>query len=367
MKSPNEVSLRPEVVPSRAPELRLGYLLVSILLAASGLLVGLMTNLGPTDMHLHLAGPVAKAFNPAVELDTRATERADTVFEPPRSERPESIMPMNLIVHTGEHSYAVLASGVDAEIGSGEFLVERDFQVQSFLQPIATQNSDVPTSIDVYGKSSFVCRAEAGEQYLLQQIASEDGPEMLDGWVESDEGLLLAVRLLPTRGDCQKGVWARDAKLSAPSLARRVKIDSTLRKMVVRKVRDSPEYRAIQADFESDGHSGAWHRFDSGRFTVSHWRSAGEDILAVSAQVGGCGYFSAQLSQMYKIGSDGTVERMPAINADFSQISAAADVDADGELEFVADGEFYDTMVLRSGPALVRTIKNEVPIFYCTC
>lgn len=371
------VELRPERRPVS------GILFGISLAVLGGFLGGVITNYGPTYLHLHLTQahlqPVAqtpevvyvkaepKSIPDKFEVETPAPDA--------KSNLPENAE-ARLIVDSGSQHYILLSADAKSKWAGAKSQLRRhsqkDGMVHTYVQKAG--ESLIPSEflswknrkVSLYDSKGFRCTANIGQFVLLQQVADDFPDDKVVTW-DNPDSIVLAAQLKGSQGRCANAIWARDSSLPAPAIARHTKASGALRKLAKKTFRTSSDYQAIQKDFRKDGKKGPWDQFEFDSLQMNLVTGSSETLLRISAAVGGCGYFGAELSQLYRVSKDNTLTRIASEGYELDSIDTAVDFDGDGDLDFVVSGEGWDYALVKQDSQLRELMRNPVSVYMCRC
>ncbi len=365
------MSLSQQVQPFQKPA-PFGLIASLIVAAMGGFAGGMLMEHGPTYLNVHVTQPIlgqqivdSEVIAPVAEPVLAPTARGAEA---------------RVVVHAGDRSFVVLQDKADPawghgsiEVGTVDFMTTRH-QTVSDEALSSDLRSWQSAPVILRDDQGYVCSGTIVEFLLLEQLAA-DGLDVEKHWDEYGTGPLLVGRIDVTQGNCEAATWARHGNLSAPSIGRIDRGTKKLRREARRAFRQADAYRAIQKEYESDEyadehdeHKGTWDRFLDGKLTMQFVRSAEQELVFVQAQVGECGTFNAQLGIIFARQDDGSLVALKSDNAFLSSIVAAADVDGDGDLDLLTQGDAYDrSLMLQEKTGLAHETHSEVAIHYCRC
>tara|TARA_R110002073_G_scaffold123819_5_gene267801 strand:+ start:89092 stop:90213 length:1122 start_codon:yes stop_codon:yes gene_type:complete len=373
------MSLSQQVQPHKTPA-PLGIMASVVIAALGGFVGGLLIEHGPTYFNVHVSQPVlgesqvhsdfvSATPTPFLEpaLHTNAQPDAEPAVLAAGAEA-------RIVVHDDARSYLVLQAKAPKVWGTGAIaLSSGENQMLSTLSQ-SIDLAKLPTeqaawlgaSVTMYDDQGFACSGTVDSLALLEQFAGDGMSE--GGWDEYGEGPLLVARISPDKGSCAEASWGRHAALSAPSIGRLSKGTKADRREARRAFRSTPAYRKFQKEFLADGQKGKWDAYWDSELTIRVIRSPEQELVFVEAQVGGCGEFEAQLGTLFERKADGTLHALSSENSFLADIEAAADIDGDGDLDFITQGDAYNRALMRRDDSgLTTQSENNVGIYFCRC
>ncbi len=368
------MSLSQHVQPHRAPA-PLGIVASLVVAALGGFVGGMLIEHGPTYLNVHVTQPVLGQSSEPSELISEVEPVAAPVAEP-ETDNAEILArgaESRIVVHAQDAAYIVLQHSANRDWGTGairssnrdDFLVTLRQSVSLAALP-PEYSAWLKAPVTLFDSRGYACSATVETLELLEQYAGEG--MSLETWDEYGDGPLLVARLAASKGKCTNAVWGRHAELAAPSIGRITRGTKGERREARKVFRASAAYRTLQAQFLEEGHKGNWDAFWEGRLSISVVRSPEQELVFVQAQVGGCGEFNAQLGTIFERQEDGTLQALASDNTFLAGIAAAADVDGDGDLDIVTQGDLYDrTLNLHNGSGLSVHSQSLVGIYYCRC
>ncbi len=351
-------------------------LLFGISLAVlGGFLGGVITSYGPTYLNVHVTQPVLQRGTKNVAK--RDSPQAKAVVTP----APVDVAPLGkdanarLVVYDGPQAFVVLQNQASQEwAAKGSAIVQRpvkeEFSVHTYTQRVSTSALPQPLaqwqgqSLQLFDSKGFKCSARVDSFYLLEQIL--DPFDKGEDWNNPGE-LMLVAALTPSSGRCGDALWARDARLPFPSLARHTKATRSLRKAARNAFRSSSAHKALQAQYRKEGHRGHWDQMDFDSISIQLFSGPSEQILSISASVGGCGDFAGSLQQLYRVQPDQSLTAIPLPeHLEMGTIEAAVDVDGDGDLDFIAQS-VWDRSIVEQSSKTRKTLTSSVQSDMCPC
>lgn len=382
--SESKPSLRPEVQWNLRK--RLPSLLFAIAIAGIGGFVGgYLTSVGPHYLNIH----VTEAFTSgepdrgsaeltvarvpsAVQVEPAIEAPAEEVALPAAQVAPEGAE-ARLVMQGKNRSYVVLNPAPDATWGTGAKQVRSDDFEFTVTQGLASEFTTPELErwrgreLVLYSAAGYACSARVTDFELLQK-SFEDGSEgssltrtFLAGSFQ------LVARVKPIRGSCKSAIWARDASLPAPALGNLGTARRSLRRLVRKEFRQSPAWQAIQKRFLNEGNRGNWDSLFDSPPTIRSMRAAAEELVLISANTASCGEFDGTLSMLYRVEPDGGLTQLESNELYIEDLKASADIDGDGDLDFIASPQQYQTILVKQDPDLKIETTSSVLINYCGC
>jgi len=376
------MSIRQHVQPHRHPAPL--SLVASIIVAALGGFVGgaLLEN-GPTYLNVHVTQPWLAETTYEAEPQALASKA-----EPIPTESAEEAVPVErvanvpemlsgadarIVVHAGQTPYLILRAKADSTWGRGVITSKTgDGVLTTLRQPANTEvlpselQAWIGSPVTLYNAKGYTCQGEIERIELLEQFAG-DGVEP-EGWDSYSSGPQLAARVRPVKGQCSSATWARDSRLPSPGLARVQRGTKKERRMAREAFRKTDKYQELQERYLAEGNSGPWDKFWDNELQIQVLRSARQDLIFVQAQVGGCGDFDGQLGSVFVQSETRELTLLPTGESFLSDVLAAADIDNDGDLDLITQGDGFDrSLVVQDDAAMVETSHSEVPIYFCRC
>jgi hypothetical protein len=365
--------------------------LTSIVIAALGGFVGgVLIEHGPTYFNVHVTQPVlgdagtnsefisAQAPAPAAEepapaAEEPAPEEPQTVAEQPEPAMVAMGADARIVVSDGKRTYIVLQGKAPAAWGTGAISASSPDEMLTTLKQAtdmsalaAPQTDWLGANVTLYDERGFACSGTVDKLVLLEQFAG-DGLTR-DGWDEYADGPMLAAQVHSDNGSCKDASWGRHGTQPAPSIGRISRGSKAERRDARNAFRRTKAYRRFQKAFLADGQTGNWDAYWDNELTIRVIRSAEQELIFVEAQVGGCGEFEAQLGVLFERQDDGALKAMPSENPFLGDIKAAADIDGDGDLDFISQGDGFNRALMRQDEEQLTTqSKIDVGIYYCRC
>jgi hypothetical protein len=366
------VGLQPEVrwnFRRRLP----GVVFAVTVAGLGGFLGGLMMSWGPQYLSIHVTE--------AVQDTPMQVASVEAPVPPPEvsvSESAEEVEPLptgaeaRLVVHSKKHSYVLIEEVVDPSIGIGKKRVRaNDFRF-TMTQDIH-QGSVTPEmllwgdrELTLFGKRGYLCNARVGAFQLLQQ-SDEDTDDVKEVSREWDgNSAHLVARLEPLRGSCKQATWARDVGLPAPALGQVGKAGKSMRKRARAAFRSGADWNQLQNEFKSQGGKGRWDSQYGSTPVVRTLRGPAEELVFVGVNTEGCGEFEAALGSVYRVAADGQLEEIER-ETFITDVSLAADFDADGDLDFISHSSDGARALVYQGATLREELRSHVIVNYCGC
>lgn len=381
------MTLSQHVQPHRPPA-PMGIILSLIIVGLGGFVGGLLIEHGPTYFNLHVTQPVLGfetgisdfASGPTSELVSAPV--SELIPDPPTEPALQTVPKVaptavgaeaRIVIHAGKRTYLVLQDGASKDWGTGPIKTTIDDYLTTLRQSTKATALDPGqrawhgAKVTLYDAKGHVCNGIVESIDLLEQFAGDSMTE--GGWDEHrKDGPALVARITSTQANCKGATWARHADLPAPSLGRIRKGTRSTRKEARKAFRSSIAYRKIQEQHEDAGLAGKWDAFWKQPLTIRVVQSAGQELVFVQAQVGGCGDFRAQLGTLFVRQTDGTLKAMPSDNNLLADIEAAADIDGDGDLDLITLGDGYDrSLMLQNDSEFSQMVHVHVGLYYCRC
>lgn len=377
--TPSTSSLRPEVqwnLPSRLPALLFAVAVAGV----GGFMGGLLTSYGPRILNVHVTeafhgDPVEQAavlseVEPAATLEPAVIEPEEVLVA---TEELPLGAEARLVMHGKAKSYVVLNPAPESSWGTGPKRVRGDDFAFTMTQKVP---NDVlgpeilawqGRQLSLYSTRGYTCTATVGAFALLQNSFEDDdsGDSVTREFIEGT--FQLVAELEPLRGRCKAAVWARDAALPAPSLGHVARPTKSIRRHALRSYRQSPIWKKLQRKFNREGLKGNWDQMFDSNPTILSMRSASEELVLVSANQAGCGEFDGTLSLVFQVQPDGSLRELDSSEVFVAEVTASADIDGDGDLDFVGSGSYSDTLLVKQGPALSIASKTDVLVNVCGC
>jgi hypothetical protein len=375
--------LRPEVQWSLRG--RLPALLFAISVAGIGGFVGgSIMSYGPHYVNIHVTeafdrGEMRRASvaEPVGAVVAVAVETPDEVVAQPAPKAAEVALPAGaesrLVMQGKNRSYLVLDSSPKVHWGAGAKRVRgADFEFTltqaldpDFVTPEIALWRD--REVTLFSATGYSCTAKVSDFQLLQK-SFEDGDGRESVFREFEPGLFqLVARVEPLRGNCAPAVWARDASLAPPAIARVGRAKKALRRLAESKFRASPDWKALQKRFAKEGGKGKWDSLWDTAPTIQSMRGASEELVMISATGGNCGEFEGALSIFYRVEQDGSLSQIASGKLNLEDVAAAADIDADGDLDFIGSRYRSETLLVRQNAQLEKESSSQVLINVCGC
>ncbi len=365
------MSLSQQVHPYQKPA-PFGLIASLIVAALGGFAGGMLMEHGPTYLNVHVTQPILGQQIVDSELLVPMEEQALA----PKARGAEA----RIAIHSDVGTFVVLQDKADQAWGNGpiqvstaDFMTTRHQTVSDEALP-SDLRSWQSAPVILRDDKGYVCSGTISEFRLLEQLAA-DSLDVEKRWDDYGNGPLLVGRVDVTQGDCEAATWARHGNLSTPSIGRVDRGTKKLRREARQAFRQADAYRTIQKEYESDEyadeydeHKGKWDRFLDGKLTIQFAGSPEQELVFVQAQVGECGTFNAQLGIVFARQDDGSLVALQSDNEFLSRVVAAADVDGDGDLDLLTQGDTYDrSLMLQADTKLSHETHAEVPIHYCRC
>ncbi len=376
-------SLRPEVMWNLRG--RLPSLLFAISVAGIGGFVGgSIMSYGPHYVNVHIteandSGEMerASAADPVTAVVAVAVQPAAQVEVKPATKTSEKVLPKGaearLVMQGKNRSYIVLDSAPQAAWGIGAKRIrgkDYEFTLTQDLAPEFT-TSEIEAwrdrEVTLYSPTGYACSARVSDFQLLQK-SYEEGDDGASVYQEFETGLFqLVARVEPVRGNCGSALWARDASLAAPAIGRVGRVKKALRRKARQEYRETIEWKALQKRFVKEGGKGKWDSiWDTGP-TIRSMRGVSEELIMVSSNGGYCGEFEGALSVFYRVDERGSLARIASGEVYLGDVSAAADIDADGDLDFIGGRFRGNTLLFRQDEELVLESSVDMLINFCGC
>jgi hypothetical protein len=218
--------------------------------------------------------------------------------------------------------------------------------------------------VHLYGQDELACTGIAGQPELVATIA-DDGITG-DDMASFEGAYAIAAPIEVTEGDCTQAIWARDSELPAPALARLSPLKGARRRAALKTFRALPAHRKLQTEYSGDG---LWDRPWGDDPSAIRLQGRDSTLVVVTAQVGGCGDFEAQLTAVFEEQEDGSLELRSAAPGlgSLAYPRAAADLNGDGQLELFVQGDGLDYAIVSNPGDLQVREEYSIPIFYCLC
>lgn len=373
--------LRPEVLWNLRG--RLPALLFAVSVAGIGGFVGgSIMSYGPHYVNVHVteafdSGEVAPVAEPVAAAIPVAVEPPNEIVAQPALEAAELALPAGaearLVMQGKNTSYIVLDSSPKVQWGAGakrvrgadfEFTLTQDLDPDFTTPEIALWRD---REVTLFSTTGYSCSATVSDFQLLQK-SFEDGDGSDSVFKEFEPGLFqLVARVEPIRGNCANAVWARDASLAPPAIGRVGRTKKALRRLAQSEFRGSPDWKALQKRFAKEGGKGKWDSLWDTAPTIRSMRGASEELVMVSASGGNCGEFEGQLSIFYRVEEDGSLSQIASGKLNLEDVAAAADIDADGDLDFIGSRYRSDTLLVRQNAQLENESSSQVLINVCGC
>jgi hypothetical protein len=279
----------------------------------------------------------------------------------------------HLVIQSDKESYLVLDNNTKPDWGQGKAQTTNNdgfMFTTTRAVPMPPKEFAQYTGRDfvLYDGRGYVCTARVESFHLIRQVAA-DGIEYAFG--EEDPfaygGASLVAQLKTLRGTCTKALWARDAQLASPSVARVVKAGKKLHRRAFKAFLASDAYKEIQAqlaeDFPDDERWQPTHE----SFYTTFVKSPEEQLVIITSYSGGCGMLGANIGLVFRRNADGSLVQIDTDESLILDVKAAADIDGDGDLDLITGGEGFDTALLRQNEEFNVETYNAVPIHYCQC
>lgn len=380
------MSLSQQVQPHKNPAPL--SLLTSIVIAALGGFVGgVLIEHGPTYFNVHVTQPVlgdAGTNSEFVSAQAPATQPEEPTEEPlpvapqtaAEQTEPEIVAmgaDARIVVSDGKSTYLVLQGKAPLASGTGAISASSPDEMLTTIKQAtdtsalaAPQTEWIGANVTLYDEQGFACSGTIGKLVLLEQFAG-DGLTR-EGWDEYADGPMLAAQVHSDHGSCKDASWGRHGTHQAPSIGRILRGSKAERRDARKAFRRTKAYRRFQKQFLADGQTGNWDAYWDNELTIRVIRSAEQELVFVEAQVGGCGEFEAQLGVLFERQADGTLKALASENPFLGDIKAAADIDGDGDLDFISQGDGFNRALMRQdGEGLTTQSQSDVGIYYCRC
>jgi hypothetical protein len=335
----------------------------------------LIVTQGPTYLSVHLVAPALHQAPSSAAVSVATTAEPVEPDEAPAPASPDLIGAQGrLVAFSGDRPYLILSNELSRSWAVGKRHADQEDMLITATQ--ALDEEELPArlagwhgeTVVLYDVDGERCTATVGAPLFFSQDASDNMP-IDDPYALDYAELSVAAPLAAVRGDCGGSLWARHQALPAVSPARVAPLEGSARREAVRAFRHHPSYLALQKRYRADGHVGKWDRMWDGTPTVQRIESDSQRLIFVGAQVGGCGEFEGNLGLLFERQEDGSLDALH--NGDFGayfEISGAADMDGDGDLELIADQDGFDRTLLRQDDALLHLDSQHlIPIHFCRC
>ncbi|MBK6513858.1 MAG: nuclear transport factor 2 family protein [Polyangiaceae bacterium] len=181
-------------------------------------------------------------------------------------------------------------------------------------------------------------------------------------------GRMLTADLKVKSGDCKGALWARDAALAVPAVAKGEPAPNNLRDKALEAFRKLPDYAPLDAAYAKEvpaPRAARWEEHDKAAPPrVWSYRFDKQRFVGVSAstQTGGCGGFWASLSAMYEVQGDEASPRLILIGT-FMVPESMADVDGEGLPELIGPEIYARSTAASWGPSQLLMVPN----YDCDC
>ncbi len=376
------MSLSQQVTPHRNPA-PLGLLTSIVIAALGGFVGGVLIEHGPPYFNIHVTQPVLGDSGTDSEFVSVVpgpyayqSEPKIPTSEPEPAPEPELLAASaeaRIAIQDGKNAYLVLQAKAPTTWGTGRIMASTEDEMLTTLRQ-ATLDSAVPVdqkawlgaTVTLYDVQGFACSGMVTSLELVEQFAGDGLTN--EGWDEYADGPLLAARITPEKGSCSGATWGRHSELEAPSIGRLSRGTKAERREARRAFRSTKAYRKFQKEFLADGQKGKWDTYWDGDLTIRVIRSPEQELVFVEAQVGGCGEFEAQLGTLFERQADGTLKALSSDNPFLGDIESCADIDGDGDLDFITHGDgFNRSLMRRDDNGLTTQSSSEVGIYYCRC